>query len=590
MVLADALRLSAFERDLLLFAAAAEFDPSIPARCAAAAGDARLDHPTFALALEALPDAHWAAFSPQATLRHLRLVEIAQPPGRALTTSALRADESVVAAIKGLDEPDDRLAGHLVAVPAAPLAAGQAALLEGIARRWQAGVPRVQLVGPHRGTTRAVAAACGRPVLGLSTVALPLGSEELDTVARLISRELRRLDGVLFVEMPDEPHDALGRLLAGVEGLVLLGTREVLPSLGAAVLEVPRAERAEQRAAWARGLDPAAVGVADALTGRFDLDPTAIAEVLAANPPEPGADADRRRAQLWEACRMRIRPRLDALAVRVRPAATWDDLVLPETELALLHAIADQVTYRSTVYEEWGFGTRMDRGTGVSVLFAGPSGTGKTMAAGVLANALGLDLYRVDLAAVASKYIGEMEKNLRRIFDAADDGSAVLLFDEADALFGKRSEVKDSHDRYANYGVADLLARMEAYRGLAVLTTNMRSALDPAFLRRLRSVVTFPFPDDRDRVQLWERALPRPEHLERDGLDLERLAAFPFTGASINAVVLTAAFAAAARPDPDTQRVSMADLLDAARTECRKLGLPIPDERFLAVRAVGAAR
>ena len=164
--------------------------------------------------------------------------------------------------------------------------------------------------------------------------------------------------------------------------------------------------------------------------------------------------------------------------------------------------------HRAKVYDEWGFAEQSNRGLGLSALFSGPSGTGKTLAAEILANELRLDLFRIDLSAVVSKYIGETEKNLRRVFDAAEEGGAVLLFDEADALFGKRSEVKDSHDRYANVEVSYLLQRMEAYRGLAILTTNMKEALDPAFLRRLRFVVQFPFPDQAHRAEIWRRIFP----------------------------------------------------------------------------------
>ena len=200
--------------------------------------------------------------------------------------------------------------------------------------------------------------------------------------------------------------------------------------------------------------------------------------------------------------------RLDDLAQRIQPTATWDDLVLPAADKSLLREVAAQVAHRGTVYETWGFAEKIARGLGISALFAGPSGTGKTMAAEVLANELRLDLYRIDLASVVSKYIGETEKNLRRVFDAAEDSGAILFFDEADALFGKRSEVKDSHDRYANIEVSYLLQRMEAYRGLAVLATNLKSALDPAFLRRIRFVVNFPFPDAAQRAEIWRRVFP----------------------------------------------------------------------------------
>ncbi|MHC5826691.1 MAG: ATP-binding protein, partial [Nostoc sp.] len=193
------------------------------------------------------------------------------------------------------------------------------------------------------------------------------------------------------------------------------------------------------------------------------------------------------------------------LARRIQSTATWDDLVLPDLQKQMLQEIAAQVRQRSKVYDIWEFTSRGTNGLGISVLFAGASGTGKTMAAEVLAQELRLDLYRIDLSQVVSKYIGETEKNLRRVFDAAETGGAVLLFDEADALFGKRSEVKDSHDRYANIEVSYLLQRMETYRGLAILTTNFKDAIDPAFMRRIRFVVQFPFPDVVQRLEIWQR-------------------------------------------------------------------------------------
>src|SRR6185312_5093877 len=211
---------------------------------------------------------------------------------------------------------------------------------------------------------------------------------------------------------------------------------------------------------------------------------------------------------LWNVCRSLSRPKLEDLAQRIVPCATWDDLILPELQKQTLRQLAAQVRHRMRVYETWGFAAKGRRGLGVSALFTGLSGTGKTMAAEVLARELRLDLYRIDLSAVVSKYIGETEKNLKVVFDAAEEGGVVLLFDEADALFGKRSEVRDSHDRYANIEVSYLLQRMEAYRGLAILTTNMRDALDSAFLRRLRFVVSFPFPDADGRAEIWRRVFP----------------------------------------------------------------------------------
>jgi len=223
------------------------------------------------------------------------------------------------------------------------------------------------------------------------------------------------------------------------------------------------------------------------------------------------------------------------------------------------------------VYEEWGFAEKMNRGLGISALFAGESGTGKTMAAEVIANDLRLNLYRIDLSAVVSKYIGETEKNLRRLFDAADDGGAILFFDEADALFGKRSEVKDSHDRYANIEINYLLQRMEAYRGLAILATNLKSALDPAFMRRLRFIVNFPFPGPSERKLIWQKVFPI--QAPREELDYERLGRFNLSGGNIHSIALNAAFAAA----QSNSSVTMPILLSAARTEFHKLNKPISE-------------
>ena len=211
---------------------------------------------------------------------------------------------------------------------------------------------------------------------------------------------------------------------------------------------------------------------------------------------------------LWQTCRIAARAGMEQLATRIVAKAEWEQLVLPLEQKALLRQITDQVAQRNRVYDAWGFREQMNRGLGINALFAGESGTGKTMAAEVIANELQLDLFRIDLSAVVNKYIGETEKNLRKLFDAAEDSGAILFFDEADALFGKRSEVKDSHDRYANIEINYLLQRMESYRGLAILATNMKSALDKAFMRRLRFIVDFPIPGIEERKEIWRKVFP----------------------------------------------------------------------------------
>jgi SpoVK/Ycf46/Vps4 family AAA+-type ATPase len=245
--------------------------------------------------------------------------------------------------------------------------------------------------------------------------------------------------------------------------------------------------------------------------------------------------------------------------------ATWDDLVLPDLQTQTLRHLTAQVRQRMTVYERWGFAAKGRRGLGVSALFAGESGTGKTLAAEIIARELNLDLYRIDLSAVVSKYIGETEKNLKQVFDAAEEGGVVLLFDEADALFGKRADVKDSHDRYANIEVGYLLQRMEAYEGLAILTTNMKSSLDRAFQRRLRFSVSFPFPDISHRTAIWHRVFP-PQAPTRN-LQPERLGQLNMAGGNIRNIALNAAFLAADEREP----IGMVHVLEAARLEAQKI-------------------
>jgi SpoVK/Ycf46/Vps4 family AAA+-type ATPase len=268
---------------------------------------------------------------------------------------------------------------------------------------------------------------------------------------------------------------------------------------------------------------------------------------------------------VWAICRQESGRKLQALAERIEPEHGWADIVLPDDVLAHLREIAGQAEQRRTVYDEWGFGDKLARGRGITMLFAGPSGTGKTLAAEVIARALQLDLYRVDLAATVSKYIGETEKNLKRIFDAAEEGGAILFFDEADALFGKRTEVKDSHDRYANIEVNYLLQRMEDYSGLSVLATNRKNALDRSFLRRIRFLVDFPFPDAASRDLIWRMQFPPKAPLGQ--IDFEALARLEVSGGNIRNIALNAAFLAAGNDGV----IGMNHIEAAARREYSKI-------------------
>ena len=456
-------------------------------------------------------------------------------------------------------------------------------------------LPVVQLLGADAPSKQLVAAhsagALGLRVYRLSAALLPTQAAELETLARLWQRESLLLPLALYLDAMGSEIDApqaglaspVNRLLARLGGVVFLDTRDIWQGLAQSSLpvDVSKPTAAEQRAAWSAALGEAAGETPALLTGQFNLGLSGIQQIARQVLSEPATEERPLHDRLWDACLASTRPRLDTLAQRLEPKATWDDIVLPAAETGLLRQIAAQVGQRSTVYQSWGFGEKMSRGLGISALFTGDSGTGKTMAAEVIANELRLNLYRIDLSAVVSKYIGETEKNLRRLFDAAEDGGAILFFDEADALFGKRSEVKDSHDRYANIEINYLLQRMEAYRGLAILATNMKSALDPAFMRRLRFVVNFRFPSVAERQEIWRKVFP--SQTPTAGLDFDRLARLNLTGGNIQSIALNAAFAAAQA----AAKVTAPLVLDAARTELRKLGRVINELEFRSQTTAG---
>jgi len=280
---------------------------------------------------------------------------------------------------------------------------------------------------------------------------------------------------------------------------------------------------------------------------------------------------------LYEACRLHSSRKLSSLGRRIKPHHLWEDLILPEDRARHLREICNSVKYRSVVFDEWGFDRRLSLGKGLNMLFAGPSGTGKTMAAEIMAGELGLDVYKIDLSTVVSKYIGETEKNLSRIFTEAESSNAILFFDEADALFGKRSEVRDSHDRYANIEINYLLQKMEEHEGVVILATNFRKNMDDAFVRRLHFTVEFPMPSESDRRRIWERIWPEQTPQSAD-LDFGFMARrFEMPGGNIRNVALAAAFLAAS----DGGVVTMSHLLHGTRREYQKMGKVVSQGEFL---------
>jgi SpoVK/Ycf46/Vps4 family AAA+-type ATPase len=279
---------------------------------------------------------------------------------------------------------------------------------------------------------------------------------------------------------------------------------------------------------------------------------------------------------LFAAARIQSGNDLATLARKVLPKATWNDLILPPDQLSQVRAICQQVKYQHIVYGQWGFGQKLSLGKGLNALFSGPPGTGKTMTAEVVANELGLDLYKIDLSQIVSKYIGETEKNLNRIFTAAEQTNAILFFDEADALFGKRSEVKDAHDRYANIEIAYLLQKMEEYEGITILTTNLMQNLDDAFTRRIRFIVEFPFPEAEYRLEIWRHIFPSATPIS-DEVNFETIAQrFKLAGGNIRNIALAAAFLAAEAG----QSVGTPHLLQAIRQEFQKMGRFVSEEEF----------
>jgi len=620
MLLANRFGLTIFEHNVLLLCAAMELDTRIAALCARAQRDPAKPYPTFALALMLFDEPEWNVVSPERPLRYWRLIEINQPGAQPLTTSALRADERIVNYIKGLNYLDDRLTSILTPL-LTPLTGAtgdfppsQQQQVDTIIQYLQTarhGLPVVQLLGVDTASKQLIAQqaaqALGLTVYRLPADALPAAGSELEILARLYQRESYLLPIVLYLDAQEHEKDlpAVSRFLTRMSGLVFLDTRESWPQNGREVLalDIAKPTLAEQAQIWRRILGNEAEKKTDnkvdqapaLLAGQFNLnlpeiqriahDALNTAPVIATSAP-PGKVAANEPStldQLWHACLIAARPRLDTLAQRLDvKARTWDDLVLPETEKNALQQIMNQVSQRHHVYEHWGFNRRMSRGLGINALFAGESGTGKTLAAEVIAHELKLNLYRIDLSQVVSKYIGETEKNLRKLFDAAEDGGTILFFDEADALFGKRSEIKDSHDRYANIEINYLLQRMEAYRGLAILATNMKSALDTAFMRRLRFIVSFPFPGIPERKRIWECAFPA--EAEKETLDYARLAKFNLTGGSIQNIAINAAFLAANAGSP----ITMPLIFEAVRSEFRKLDKPVNEAEFRLMQVAGA--
>jgi hypothetical protein len=569
--------LSDFERELLLLCAGVEMDSTLSERCGELVGRPQRCFVTFSLAMSMLGEPHWSALAPGAPLRRYRLIE--PESGYGFIAAPLHIDERILHYLAGVNAIDQRLQSvlrlsdraELLSEEHNALALELATILDADAAQGKV----LHLCGDDAAGQEAIAALMARGG-GLQLFVLrmddtPAGGAETDQFVALWTREAMLLPAALLLQWAGETPSAVARQLAErLPGPLWIASRETL-RLHRAVerYDVNKAGAVEQRRMWQMALGPLARELTeevDQVAEQFRLSAETILSLGTAVVAKEDDTRARSGQRLWNSCRAVARPRLETLAERIVPGSTWEDLILPKLQMQTLRQLAAQSRNRMRVHEEWGFAARGSRGLGLSALFSGPSGTGKTLAAEVLAADLRLDMYRIDLSAVVSKYIGETEKNLRQVFDAAETGGVLLLFDEADAIFGKRAEVKDSHDRYANIEVGYLLQRMENFQGLAILTTNVKSHLDKAFQRRLRFIVDFPFPDAANRAAIWARAFPQKTPTR--GLDPVRLANLNMPGGSIRNIAMNAAFLAAdAGRSVEMSHVLQATLLEAGKTD-----------------------
>ncbi|MCG2783883.1 MAG: ATP-binding protein [Anaerolineae bacterium] len=443
---------------------------------------------------------------------------------------------------------------------------------------------------------RQLAIALDAPLLKVKFLPGEEAASALEKLAPAV-RDARMLEALLYVQGAEILINNDGALLPDafetlrlVGESVLLGSRIPcklagdMPGNDYPLMLVPfeTLSAAERADLWATMLDDAineSITEADlrVLAGQFALSSgqiiaaasSAMSQALQQSRPLQSAD-------LFAAARFHSGHHLAELAHKIEPRYSWDDLVLPETQMEMLRELVNMVQVRPLVLDEWGLGRKLTAGAGVSALFSGPPGTGKTLAAQIMAHQLGIDLYRIDLSTVVSKYIGETEKNLEHIFSEASQSNAILFFDEADTIFGKRSEVKDAHDRYANIEVGYLLQRMESYSGVSILATNLRANLDDAFTRRLQFIINFPFPDEQYRLKIWQVLMP-PNMPRAEDLDLHLMAnRFKLAGGSIRNILVSAAFLAASNGG----KVEMPHLLHGARRELQKMGKLLTESDF----------
>jgi ATPase family associated with various cellular activities (AAA) len=592
--LAITFNLEPFERSLLLFCAAWSMTRQIKEQCEEFFQQP-LPYPTREIAL-LLFDCRHSSLDPRSSLFHWNLIHEGSGD---LYNRTLSIDHWVLQYILGFNDPTSLTPSHLPeAFPYNDgdiLASSQSTLLYQLLKLWEESSSTLitQLISDDTHASKLIAATAfyksDYQPFQLSTDGLTFEPKFIEGWMthwhRLASLENYAL--ILDCGDPSTLNPTARQLIAQLiktttTPLLITATERIPNTTNILTLELQQLTATDQKELWAYHLqeisEPLETQIG-ALVVQFNLTAHQIQAVAAqaltlVKAQDPALSLETLTPTLWKVCQTQSRSSLEGLVERIEPKTTWNELILPPEPNQILHQIIATIRQRAKVYEEWKMGGESRRGMGITSLFYGPSGTGKTTAAEIIAHDLNLDLYRVDLSQVSSKYIGETEKNLKKVFAAAESSGAVLLFDEADSIIGKRSEVKDARDRYANQEVGYLLQAMENYSGLAILTTNLPNSLDTAFMRRIRFSIRFEFPTPEERAQIWQRNFP--ETVPTLNLSYQRLAQLNVSGASIRNIAMGGAFVAA----QDEQPIQMRHILQAARAEMQKVGRSITDQEI----------
>lgn len=602
-VMAQIFNLSEFEKAILVLCTGAEIDSEVSALCSKIYGDPQIKFVTFDIALRTLPQPNWNAILPNSNLRRYRLISINSDDDVPLITRKIRVEERILHYILGFKYAIDSRLQYVVRDVrlTAPIPDSHINLIPKIVRCYSNlpsthDFPIFHLWGPDRESQLIVAErACKEMDIGLWSIPADIiASKSFDEqliLPTILSRECFLAGKAIYIDGYDVEESVKRAVTLFVMHcslpLMFFGTRDpwslnsTKPSM---TIHVKRPTKKDQQKIWHDCMkryfqydnsdqlnDEMRL---ENMVERYNLDAVSIENIAKNFSSLVNAkigkttmhDMQYFRDFLQDSTSQITNTRLGDLAEKIEPMATLEDIILPVSKKEMIKMISIHFKHRRKIYEDWGFSKKSNRGFGIVALFSGESGTGKTMAAEAVANELGADLYRIDLSMVASKYIGETEKNFRQIFDGAETRECVLFFDEADSLFGKRSEVRDSHDRYANMQVAYLLQRIESFDGIAILATNFKKNLDSAFLRRIRFIVDFPFPDEKNREEIWRRIFPK--EIPKAPLDFKFLSRLSITGGNIRNIALNAAFLAA----EDNKPVSMSHIHQAAEEEYVKIG------------------